>query len=826
MSIIQAAIIGSAAGSSERDRPDPHTGTWEDTLIVSSGVRGTAYDPGGGVVAVENATEGLWRRHYTGNWSSGGNIDNINFFSGGSSVYELADTYVSFGNRNLTDKSNYAFEWLGYIYCDSTDTYNFAVNVDDYARVWIGDVAIRGYNNSNAVVVASNGVGVSTNSVILTSGYYYPVRIWFQEISGAETMQVYFGHSDGPFLTSMNQHPLWYNSATTGFNTHIFPTPGTGSYNANNGSSTLVGTAYDPGGAQDSVDNSAYGFYRRTVLGEWYNGSYGATDMAFFDGKTVLDYRPDAYVGFGSQADLQTQYSMYWLGYFQAPTTGTYNLSIDSDDQSMVWIGSTAVSGFNASNWVVTVNNGINNSVSLIGGKWYPIRIWYDEHLGNDRCQLYIGQTGGTYYSMNYWYQQNRIAYNTVTNGLNLTPRVNATSFNSWTGLTMVGNPTNNGTYVSFDGTNQYATSAGLVNANPSPSFTVEMWARIPSDNGVLVGDGAAGTGYNSTLLEVVNNDMVAGYYHGTGAVSGTVVTNIDRTNWHHYVYAYNSAGPHLEFFVDGNRVMNLNLASKIGSGPELDLFRGGYGTYFGDNTSLAGDLGEFRVWDGLLSDAKVLAQYNATKSTYQVPRSYSFASDTPDMSMSPGYAFGTGAFTIQGWAKFTSSVSGGLVSSNGTVGSMVCGFVSSTSFFIYIPGTGPTATFTISPAITTGSWHHFALVRDGSGHLALFIDGSRTGYDANHSSNYSVASDYLFNGLGAIGPWDTAKLADFQVSNTNLYDPTQTTITVPTAKLTATAGVTKLLLDGAINTTTDAAGVQTITPLVGTITLNSDFPV
>jgi hypothetical protein len=218
--------------------------------------------------------------------------------------------------------------------------------------------------------------------------------------------------------------------------------------------------------------------------------------------------------------------------------------------------------------------------------------------------------------------------------------------------------------------------------------------------------------------------------------------------------------------------------------------------------------------------------RYSSDYPVVVLPQSLSFSNDTPYMGMSPGYAFGTGAFTIQGWAKFTSAIQGGLVSTNGTAGAMACGFVNATNFFIYIPGVGPTATFTVSPAITTGTWHHFALVRDGSSHLALFIDGARTGYDASHTSDYYAASDYLFNGVGAIGAWDTAKLADFQVSNTNLFDPTQTTITVPFPNLYATAGVTKLLLDGKVSKTTDAAGVQTVTQYNGTITLSSDFPV
>jgi hypothetical protein len=960
MAIVQAAIIGSSAGILEKDRPDPHTGVWDDILNVSSGVRGTAYDPGGAVPAVENATQGLWRRHYLGNWSTSGNIDDINFFSNNSSVYELADTYVSFGYRDITSQSNYAFEWLGYIYCDSTDTYNFGVNVDDYARIWIGDAAIRGYNNSNAVLVAiSGGVLVNSNSVILTSGYFYPVRIWFQEISGAEKMQVYFGHADGPFLTSMNQHPLWYNNATTGLNSHIFPTPGTGSYNADSGSSVLAGTPYDPGGAQATVNNGAPGFYRRAVLGEWYTGNYATTNMSFFDGKTVWDYRPDSFVSFGNQGDLQSQYSMYWLGYFQAPATGTYNLALDTDDQSMVWIGTNAISGFTGSNCVATQGGSTANSVSLTGGKWYPIRMWYDEHLGGNHSQLYIGQTGGIYYSMNYWYQAGRIAYDSVTNGLNaatyslssgsaavnegtaLTFTVTTTGVSD--GTTLYWTTGSRGSYVLTSDRFSPGVTGSVTVANNTASFSITVSADSFTATGsqsyrvllasspsplVIVGNSVDITVYDSSKSPPVRSSAVfdatnrwiqvapssawalgntctiefwikprissldapgqflggiMSQHDGGGSgidifQAGGVMNVADgSTNytaypepaagvWTHVAIVFPGAGQNAKVFMNGHQ------QTRSGGTPGAGQFAN---TTDGLTIGKRGPNVPFQLYDGKITNIRIstLALYSsdfiptvlptrnigttallwtptdqdpttdlgdntlsitnnnsvAFSSDYPVvllPKSLSFGNDMPYMGMSPGYAFGTGAFTIQGWAKFTSAIQGGLVSTNGTVGAMACGFVDATNFFIYIPGVGPTATFTVSPAITTGTWHHFALVRDGSSHLALFIDGTRTGYDASHTSNYYAASDYLFNGVGAIGSWDTAKVADLQVSNTNLFDPTQTTITVPFPNLYVTAGVTKLLLDGKVSKTTDAAGVQTVTQYNGTITQSSDFPV
>ena len=217
MSIIQGLISGVVNTYTEKDRPDPGTGEYA-TTHTGVGSQGTPYDPGYATTTVSNGTMGLWRRHFVGNWNSGSAISDINFFNTHGSIYGLADTYVSFGAVDIPDQSNYAFEWVGYIQAPSTDTFNFAIDADDYAKMWIGSTAISGYNESNNLFTGiSNSVGYNKNSVQLIAGKWYPVRIWFQEIAGGERMQL-FGGVVGATMTSMSQWNTAYNSVTSGFN--------------------------------------------------------------------------------------------------------------------------------------------------------------------------------------------------------------------------------------------------------------------------------------------------------------------------------------------------------------------------------------------------------------------------------------------------------------------------------------------------------------------------------------------------------------------------------------------------------------------------------
>lgn len=315
-----------------------------------------------------------------------------------------------------------------------------------------------------------------------------------------------------------------------------YPVPGSGSWVNNLGSSSVNGTPYDPGSSQSAIANSAAGFYRRAVNGEWYTGNYATTDMSFFNGKTVEESQVDLHVSFGSQDDVNSYYSMYWLGYFQAPTTGTYNMAISSDDHSMVWIGTNAISGFTGSNCVITQNGTTTNSLSLTGGQWYPIRIWYDEHGGGNTCQLFIGQTGSTLYNMNYWHQTGRIAYDTVTNGLNsptyfLSP--SASSVNEGTALTFTattkGIPDGTTLYYTTGSTGSYAIDAGRFSPGATGSFTITN--NTGSFNLTVSADTTTATGnqvYNIVLASSLSPMVTVGNTVGITVND----TSLSRPQW------------------------------------------------------------------------------------------------------------------------------------------------------------------------------------------------------------------------------------------------------------------------------------------------------
>ena len=79
----------------------------------------------------------------------------------------------------------------------------------------------------------------------------------------------------------------------------------------------------------------------------------------------------------------------------------------------------------------------------------------------------------------------------------------------------------------------------------------------------------------------------------------------------------------------------------------------------------------------------------------------------------------------------------------------------------------------------TVGQWNHMVVVRNGSNNMSLFLNGIRLA---------STATSYNFNQNGFL----TGYVCDGYLSNTRyvvgtaVYDPTSTTLTVPTAPLTA----------------------------------------
>jgi hypothetical protein len=197
-----------------------------------------------------------------------------------------------------------------------------------------------------------------------------------------------------------------------------YPLPGSGSYiNSINTAGGVLGFPDRYAGAVLSVDNNEGGwaYYIK-------NGRFNS-DVGFFNG--VARTGVDPYGGFGSQNLPTEDYAIQWVGYIQVPTTGDYNIYLTSDDLLYFWIGSNALAGnFNFSNFHYSTNNSsnyANNSVTLVGGVYYPIRMWFQEWSGAEYAQVLIGPVLQNAVSMAQW----TIVNNSQTNGHGATSTLN-----------------------------------------------------------------------------------------------------------------------------------------------------------------------------------------------------------------------------------------------------------------------------------------------------------------------------------------------------------------------------------------------------------------
>lgn len=219
------------------DYPVPGSGEWQTATDALSGVTyaniGTPYNPGGNLASVSNSAAGLLRKKYDGNFSSTSSSNpstwNYSFFGTADFIKEIADEYVSWGQQmdgeNLGE-SLFSIEWKGYVQVPTTQNYNFYAESDDHIAMWIGTAATNapanatksmgGNNNQMPGDAGSVGTVANTNSVTLTAGQWYPVRIWFSEHTGGCKAQIYAQGADG---TKFNGEDLtWsYNTATGGF---------------------------------------------------------------------------------------------------------------------------------------------------------------------------------------------------------------------------------------------------------------------------------------------------------------------------------------------------------------------------------------------------------------------------------------------------------------------------------------------------------------------------------------------------------------------------------------------------------------------------------
>lgn len=169
---------------------------------------------------------------------------------------------------------------------------------------------------------------------------------------------------------------------------------------------------------------------------------------------------------------------------------------------------------------------------------------------------------------------------------------------------------------------------------------------------------------------------------------------------------------------------------------------------------------------------------------------------DYLDISSSSDFQFGTGAFTIECWfyAEDLDHNGGSLYPHLICINSYTNGVYlrpkyDGTLYEVYVGNTQYTFTTTIEENV----WTHVAVVRDASGNLKLFENGTQIG-TTQTGVNYNISTNSSNNRIGsaihAAGEEFKGYIRDVRVTNTAVYS---SDFTAPTETLTAISG-TKLL--------------------------------
>jgi hypothetical protein len=383
------------------------------------------------------------------------------------------------------------------------------------------------------------------------------------------------------------------------------------------------------------------------------------------------------------------------------------------------------------------------------------------------------------------------------------TPATFFNAYESQSGATTTsGISTNNGAWQLFYA-NQALTILPMVNniglnsyAGGSNSWT--WYAAVAS------ADNSTGSwGSVQTISAGTSYTYVAGGFNNTSTTSSVSIPA------NRYFLIANSGGP----FYRTVKTSNSRTAMVSGSAMVTAINRVALGNWpTGGTTTIptafGGSDSAYTLYTG--SVHMMSAKFVKTSEFTTLTGSLIFNGTSQYLSYSPGFTFGSGAFTIEGWFyNNTSFTTKGIVGAPVTnpIGALNLFFASSTVVTSDKNGGGGQYSYTMPSAITLNVWHHFIYNRNADGTTAVYIDGIRSNTNTD-SLNYDTATDVVGRYYGGYWPgyWTNMRIT----IGTAVYDSTQTTQPYSTAPLSALAN-TKYLMLGE-NITTDSAGIQTVT--------------
>jgi hypothetical protein len=400
-----------------------------------------------------------------------------------------------------------------------------------------------------------------------------------------------------------------------------------------------------------------------------------------------------------------------------------------------------------------------------------------------------------------------------------------------------------------FDGSGDYLTTPdNAAYTVGSGNWTLEAWVypTASPNQPIIVGQWSGGS--DGSICMILSNDgnrYLRGLVYSGGTVDRISGSSLQLNAWNHCAFV--REGTFLNLYLNGSRVDNYSFGSgsiqdsslvmSIGAGSGgIVPFQGyisncrflkGTAQYTGatytvptapltaiTNTQLLtcqsnrfkdNSTNNFTITVNGNTSVQAFSPFNPTASwsaaTYGGSGYFDGSGDYLTVPDNAAFTLGNSDFCIELWINSSPSMAtyAGFFGqwANATTN---CAYVFRTQasqivqFSYTTTGNGQTGTVVNGSALTANGWNHLVVCRNGA-NLAIFQNGTRT---ATHNISTLTISDstrdmqigYSTDGGHVLGYMSNLRL----VKGSSVYDPTQTSITVPTAPLTAITNTSLLL--------------------------------
>ena len=320
--------------------------------------------------------------------------------------------------------------------------------------------------------------------------------------------------------------------------------------------------------------STTYRSYKDGFIGSKYDG-YFNDNMSFFDTAFVLS-GPTSYTSI-NLVDEGSYYSYMWTGKFFAPTSGVYTFTTTSDDSSLFWLGTSAVTGYTVANSLVNnsgvhASRAISNTAVLTGGIYYDTRVMFGENAGGANMTLNytLPLASSALDGLGYYYS------------------------------------TYNSTRIKLDGINdRFSVDANKLVYGTNPR-TLMAWINPYNVTGTKIAFGYGTTSNNNSF----SIGLFGNSYYVDAWFSSFSAGTCPVLSWSHIATTYD--GTNLILYANGVSIGSTTRSWSTTKGV----------AYIGDNINDAGkwigEIGPVALFNRVLSSTEILQNYNSIKGRYR----------------------------------------------------------------------------------------------------------------------------------------------------------------------------------------------------------------